>query len=494
MTQMYKFHYTVDNETKHIYVFSDATSTDEESENIQLNRLFSTEPENPVFGTIFSSVELSDIRTNSVPVTFVNQQIHLDDTIGTIKKKLMVVMDPKTSFGGMYMFAKQLETLNPVAVYQNLTQNGKLELTKERLQQFLLNIGDVDIDAIQEKDVYDYDDIIALDLDKEMTLVSKPIGQRFVAVETTFPYTIDPFNVIVYDSFLERFAEKITTTTNSNLLMDTGAINLNVIYVCVAEDVLKYARAKNLSEESTIKIYYPYLLNDDINNLSELDSNKQRLLTESEEMISPYFEKTVENVDLFYNIFNGRKSGLQYSEAGIKEIEFTIHPAFSFNLPLDVVFKLIHATRMVPFIKYNPMRRQEKIYRLYTDRMATNGKKIPYLSKSAIFRLVRTIGRNKSVAAYIEYKGAEETYAPVVCEFQGDGDITVRAKFPRSMTTEEADEIIAGATGPVVGIVKDYLGRSGYTLERFRQSGVAKRRDTGHEVFLAASNKEKTES
>jgi hypothetical protein len=156
-------------------------------------------------------VELNDIRANSVPVTFVNQQIHLDDTIATIKKKLMVVMDPKTSFGGMYMFAKQLETLNPVAVYQNLTQNGKLELTKERLQQFLLNIGDVDIDAIEEKDVYDYDDIIALDLDKEPTLVSKPIGQRFVAVETTFPYTIDPFNVIAYDSFLERFAEKITT-------------------------------------------------------------------------------------------------------------------------------------------------------------------------------------------------------------------------------------------------------------------------------------------
>ena len=44
MTQMYKFHYTVDNETKHIYVFSDTTSTDEESENIELNGLFAAEP------------------------------------------------------------------------------------------------------------------------------------------------------------------------------------------------------------------------------------------------------------------------------------------------------------------------------------------------------------------------------------------------------------------------------------------------------------------
>ena len=250
-------------------------------------------------------------------------------------------------------------------------------LLKNRLKQFLLNIDGVDISTIQDKDAYDYDDIIALNLDKAPMLVSKPIGQKFLAVETTFPYTIDPFNALVYDSFLERFAEKITTTTNSNLLMSTGPIHENMVFVCAATDVLRYAQKHKLSEESTIKIYYPYLLNSDIRNLSELEGDKQRLLTDSETMITEHFEKTIENINLFYDIFRGRESRLPYIEEGIKEIEFTIHPAFSFNLPLDVVFKLIHATRQVPFIKYNPARRQEKIYRLYTDKIATNGKKNP---------------------------------------------------------------------------------------------------------------------
>ena len=127
---MYKFHYTVDNETKQIYVFSGTSPTDEGSNNVDLSRLFATEPNNPEFDGIFSPQELEEIMTQEVPVTFINQQIHLDDTIGTIKKKLMLSMEPKTSFGEMYLFAKQSEILNPVSVYQNLTQNGKLELTK----------------------------------------------------------------------------------------------------------------------------------------------------------------------------------------------------------------------------------------------------------------------------------------------------------------------------------------------------------------------------
>ena len=65
-------------------------------------------------------------------------------------------------------------------------------------------------------------------------------------------------------------------------------------------------------------------------------------------------------------------------------MEFILKPEIEFNLPLDIVFKLIHATREVPLIKYNPAKKQDKLYRLYCDKIATNGKKIPYLDKSEI--------------------------------------------------------------------------------------------------------------
>ena len=44
---------------------------------------------------------------------------------------------------------------------------------------------------------------------------------------------------------------------------------------------------------------------------------------------------------------------MKFTDVGIKSIIFTIHPTYEFNLPLDIVFKLIHATQDIPLIKMN---------------------------------------------------------------------------------------------------------------------------------------------
>ena len=62
-----------------------------------------------------------------------------------------------------------------------------------------------------------------------------------------------------------------------------------------------------------------------------------------------------------------------------KLLEFYIHPNDSFNLPLDVIFKLIHADKNIPLIKFNPGKKQENIYKLYSNKISINGRKIPYL-------------------------------------------------------------------------------------------------------------------
>ena len=53
-------------------------------------------------------------------------------------------------------------------------------------------------------------------------------------------------------------------------------------------------------------------------------------------------------------------------------------------LHLDTIFKYIHATKDIPFIKYNPGFRRENIYRLYSEKISTSGKKIPFLSNNDI--------------------------------------------------------------------------------------------------------------
>jgi hypothetical protein len=467
MSNIYKLCHTVDKENTTLYVFYGKQQSIIDS-GIVLNELFKKEPENMLFEGLFSDIEKKDISDKNINVEFVEEYIHIDDTIETIKKKLMKNIKINVSFGEIYFYIKKLEKLKSETIYQTITQNESLELTRGRLTQFLLNIDGI-TPIIPVKDIYDYEDIKSLDLDNKTFLVSKSVGQKFVSIETTYPYTVNPYNATEYDPFLEKNADNITTTTNKNLLMDTKNINNNTIFFCTANDVLKHALDSQLSEESTVKIYFPYLREKDINNLQQLDTKKEILNIESEKMLNANFDKNEENVNLFYNVYNERKNkeASLFKNVGIKEIEITIHPEQSFNLPLDIVFKLIHATEKVPFIKYNPEKRQEKIFRLYANKLATNGNKIPYMNKANINKLIKQIGRNKSVAVYIE-DVIEGEVIKIICEFENNGDITIKSTFSNGMTIEQIDKIFIDKVNPVINVVKDYISQNGYNMNNFK--------------------------
>jgi hypothetical protein len=464
MSEIYKVGYTKNNLVIKIYVYFGLRLVKDNID--EINKLFITDPNNKIFSDIFSTEELADIKKNNIEIIFLKDEIHIDDTIETIKKKLLLSISEINSFNEIYLFAQYFEQLNSVSVYENLTQNGKIELTKDRLIQFLLNINDASIENLENKDFYDYDDILSLGLDNQEFLITKAIGQKFIAVERNYPYTVNPFNVITYDVFLEKFVEELTTTTNKNLLMSTGNINNNMIYLCLANDVLEYAISNDLSQESTIKIYYPYLLENNINNLEQLNSNREKLRVETEKMLTTNLQKNINNINLFYEIFNNRTKELDYKEIGIKNLELIIHPEYEFNLPLDIIFKLIHATKAIPFIKYNPARRQENIYRLYTNSIATNGKKIPYLNKASIFKLMRTVGTSKSVTTYIEYYH-NDNLLPITCTFENNGNIILNTQLNNSLDVNTINLILKDAVNPVINIVKDFLSQSGYKIYNF---------------------------
>ena len=68
-----------------------------------------------------------------------------------------------------------------------------------------------------------------------------------------------------------------------------------------------------------------------------------------------------------YNVFETQKNSDVFSEntllTGIKSLKVIIYPEFKIKIPIDVIFKLIHATHDFPLIKYNPETRQSNIYR-----------------------------------------------------------------------------------------------------------------------------------
>ena len=72
---------------------------------------------------------------------FTNNQIHFDDTIHNIKLKIIDAFSEDIPLEEIYLFCYKYEMLNPIQIYNILTQNNKLKITQTRLNNFLINIS-----------------------------------------------------------------------------------------------------------------------------------------------------------------------------------------------------------------------------------------------------------------------------------------------------------------------------------------------------------------
>jgi hypothetical protein len=453
---IYKVKQLLNGQINTIYVFYGKTPIENEEE---------------LFAKIFTDKENELIKSEGISVKFSEQQIHFDDSIGTIKIKILNELKvANVSIDELYLYCQKKETLNAISVYQSLTQNNKIQLTKIRLEQFISNIiSDENGDLLQrpeDKDVYNFDDIFEMNIDKKKYIVNKVLGQKFFIVENEYPFVCDPYDVKDYDVFFEKSARKSLTTLNSHLLLNSGDIIDNSIYLCLTENVVSYLSKNDISEETTIKIYYPFLHNKNINNLEDLENNKDKLIENNTKILNEKTFDTFKTIDMFYDVYNLRKSELKYINRGIKYIKAVIKPEFDIKISLDIIFKIIHATEDNPLIKYNPSSRQENVYRLYTDKISTDGRKIPYLKKSVIFKLMKNIARNKSVSIYIETKTNENTQS-IICDFDEDGFITISSEFINVINIDQIDEIFKSSVNPIIQEIKGFLEQSGYKLNIF---------------------------
>jgi hypothetical protein len=382
----------------------------------------------------------------------------------------------------IYLYCLKSEKLNPITVYQNLTQNDKLPLTKNRMEQFLLNLYDENGQlmefGLEDKLQYTFDDILKLDLNERTYLLGKPLGQKFV-FSNEYPFIADPFLVTEYDALLENSRRELSTLS-SNLLLETGPIFKNTIYLCLAKDVFEIANINEVSSEYTSKIYFPFLYQDQIISLDDLETKRTKLIASTSEKLTPDTERSFENIDMFYNVFQKQKPSNKFSEnarlTGIKSLKVVIYPDFKIKIPIEVIFKLIHASQEFPLIKYNPETRQENIYRLFAPELTVDGRNIPYLHKATIFKLMRIIGKSRSVSVYtnIQYKGMT-TY--MACEFADTGIITVYPlvdyESPILLNEgenifQEMDEIIKLTVNPLIEQIKPFFEQSGLDIPLFQ--------------------------
>ena len=451
---IYKVNYIINGSIDTIYVFNGGKDKD-------TNEIFNTN-------------EMENINTNKIKVVYSKQQIHLDDSIGMIKIKILNQLKKTVSLDEIYLYCQKIETFNSVSLYQTLTQNKKLSLTNVRLKQFVSNIISQEdgakfenLEGLEgEKDVYDYDDIVEMKLDNKKFIVNKVLGQKFFIIENEYPFVVNPYDVKKYDSFLERNSRKSLSTLNSHLLLNTGEIVNNSIYLCLAQDVLNYSENKSIPQDLTLKIYYPFLYENNINNLDDLKSIQSELVKKNEKYLNDSTMDYFNTIDMFYNIYDLRKSELNYVGKGIKYLKAVIKPIYKINIPLEILFKILHATQENPLIKYNPSSRQENIYRLFTDRIATDGRKIPYIKKGLLFKLIKNIGKTKSVSVYIN-NDSDAGISQFICDFDENGFVTITCELEKVMSESRINELFKNNINPIIQEISIFLEQSGYKLSLF---------------------------
>ena len=106
---------------------------------------------------------------------------------------------------------------------------------------------------------------------------------------------------------------------------------------------------------------------------------------------------------------------------------------------------------------------------MYAEKITKDGRKIPFLSKAIILKLVRNIGHSKGVSVLINYQENEhsELYS-IICEFEENGIIRISSDFENILSIEDIDILLNKTVNPIIEIVKFYLEQRGYSIYSFK--------------------------
>jgi hypothetical protein len=443
-------------------------------------------PQEAISTTIFSDVETELLTKSRIEVVYSNQQIHKDDSIRVIKNKIILEIGKNLiSYGEVYLFSRIKSKVHLMRSYLEMTQNETIELTRLMVGQFLFNIN-AGIDKMQllqdmDKDVFTYEDLLKLNLHQEEIDLPISLGQQFAKTRDLL-FSANPFQIFydqhhgITDFAYKPMSDNPLSTLDNKLLLNFGELVGRTIYICVLGDVEEFMTLKNIDSEYIFRLYYPHIAKRDIFTAAGVLEKSAEMIEENKKIFRPSTIRYYQTIDLFYDIYHSRTEELPYLERGIQEYEIVLHPEFKTLLPLDAIFKKLHASKNIPFIKYNPGVRRENIYRLHSDKLSRTGKKIPHLSKSQIIGLTKITGKTRQITLVVRHIHKNipiellvdfESNGNIIVRSENSGNYTLGSKKIAYLSVSELSELIITIVNPILQQINEFLEQTGYKINYF---------------------------
>ena len=437
---------------------------------------------------LFSEVEIAEFEKYNIVPKFSNQLIHKDDSISTIKMKLINQLGANDfCYEEIYLYSKVKDAIDFSKLYQDIVSTIKPTFSKEMFGQLISNLqlsGALDdVSNIFDENEMDIENLShELFLSKLNTLLNDrfdtnnfeyniPLGKRFSTFNNML-YSANPYDILPLSSDEPIFQENSNNTLltfDNSVLLNYGNLIDKKIRVCLADDVLDYAINNGINEEYIIRTYFPLLSKLNILSREDFLMNKQTRISETKRLLTPQLLRLYDTVDTFYNIYyNKTDYQLPYIEKGINSFEIVLHPQYKTILPLEVIFKQLQSTRQIPFIKYSPGFQKENIYRLYSEKMSRSSKKIPFLNKNQIMSLSRETFKKKQITMYVEHEHRGELVTFFI-ELYLNGNIIIRSKdIPLPYNRSELELLFMDTVNPILNNINEFLLQTGYKLNTFK--------------------------
>lgn len=417
----------------------------------------------------FDDLEITNMKLNNTNVVYSGQIVHNDDTIQTIKHKLLkeLGLDDHV-YEDLYLYAKSSQNINLWDLYQTVTQNDAYPLTQNKFGQLLihLNVSGEFVSNIPVKSLYSYNDLLEYFKKNELEIdMYIPIGQKFAS---TYDYLFsgNPRHMSSFSpSYTQNSANPLYLYEQS-LLFTYGKLKNNEIYYTTLEDIAGYANNTHINESMIIKNYFPLLAKQQIESQGVFNEKKIALIDNYKKNTMPSLEQSQKVQEAFYSIYHQKTENLHYLSQGIREFNMVIHPSNHSHLPLDIVFKNIHASKDIPFIKYNPGPRKENLYRIYSETIATNGSKIPYLKDPSVHILSKEIGKPKTIAMYVNTDNAD--YDSIIIELHKNGNILVKGSMKNVVAPETFNKYIVSLLNNIIHNLNIFLQQIGYKINTIK--------------------------
>ena len=401
----------------------------------------------------FSEADKRRIKIDNVPAKSIISspvQIHKDDSILQIKKKILNEFGKESliTYHELYLFAYNKTELDLYRIFTETVSRSSNYLNRAKFTQ-LLNILGITVDPGLVKDKNTYDDLVKR-MSKHGKTANMPISLGMLPSNDHL-FSPNPFDAV-------EFSPKTVSNSENSLLMNYGEIVDNNIYVCLADDVFA---SHESSDDFIAKTYYPFLTAKSIFDSASLSDKREQLVTETAKIMDPRHFKAYEIVDLFYDTLN-EKGEKEKIEKGTRNYKIAIKPHSQITMPLEFLFKNIHASAKYKLMKLNPGMRRENLYRLYSNKISKTGRKIPVLPRSVINSLSKNIGKHKQIS--ISNKQGPDDKQDVTIDIEIDGTIILHGNMDKLMDSAALAAHLKESANPMLEDINAHLQNIGYKI------------------------------